>query len=129
MADSPTAEDPRPDEPDGIDAGAGDPGIVPWVVVVVRAWAHEGRRVVRMTLSGPARTPEVCYEQSGEAAGRRLTGWLDDVSDRPTGSPPSTGSGDGPETPGRRTDIAAPPTVAEGTATAIADCPSPPHEP
>ena len=129
MADSPPAESPQPDDSYPTDGTGDHPGAAPWIVVVVRAWTHEGRRVVRMTLSGTGRTAEMCYEPSGAAAALRLARWLDDLP--AIGAVPTArdSSGDEPETPWRRTDIAVHPTVAAGTATPVAETPPPGEEP
>jgi hypothetical protein len=129
MVNSPSAEDPQPDDYFAIHASADDSGAAPWIVVVVRAWTHEGRRVVRMTLAGTGRTAEVCYEPSSAAAGLRLARWLDDLPDHCPVPTATDSSGDEPETPWRRTDIAVLPTVAAGPATSVAEAPPPANEP
>lgn len=113
------AENPDPQGHRARDVAATEPtddvAIVPWLVVVVRAWTHEGRRIVRLTLSGSGRPPLVCYEPSSVAAGDRLVGWLDELpapglADRPARDV----AGDGRETLRRRADGAALLTVSDG---------------
>ncbi|SHN13451.1 hypothetical protein [Cryptosporangium aurantiacum] len=58
-----------------------------WATVVVRAWPHDDRWIIRMTFVAPGRAAVVCYEPDGSAAGHRLAGWIDELS------------GDEPETP------------------------------
>lgn len=97
---SPTSADTSADT--SVDTSAEQPGsaagqMVPWVVVVVRAWAHEDRVVVRMTMSRAGHAPVVHYEPSGPDAGRRLAHWLGQTA--PLGvHPPADPAGDGAET-------------------------------
>jgi hypothetical protein len=85
-----------------VDTWAEQPGsaaaqMVPWVVVVVRAWAHEDRVIVRMTMSRAGHPPVVHYEPSGPGAGRQLAHWLGQSA--PLGvHPPADPAGDGAET-------------------------------
>ena len=85
----------------------------PWATVLVRAWVHEGRCIVRMTFSGTDRTTVVCYEPSGSAAGRRLAGWLDEFSGIANVAAAAEAPGDEPETPRRRSDITPFPSVSD----------------
>ena len=80
MANRPAAFGTQRDNGDGIGGGGGHSEGAPWLVVVVRAWTHENRRVVRMTRSVVGRATLVCFEASSAGAGRRLTQWLDDPS-------------------------------------------------
>lgn len=91
-----------------------DPGpSAEWATVVVRAWMHEGRCIVRMTFSGTDRTTMVRYEPSGSAAGRRLARWLDEFAGVVDADATGQAPGDEPETPRRRSDGAPPPTVSD----------------
>jgi hypothetical protein len=115
----PTAQNPSAEGRRACDAAAREPkddvGIVPWLVVVVRAWTHEDRRIVRMALSGNGCPPVVCYEPSSVAAGERLAGWLDELpAPQPADWPACDAGGDEPETLQRRADGAAVPSVSDG---------------
>jgi hypothetical protein len=63
-----------------------------WGVVVVRAWQHKGRRIIRMTMSsGANRPPGTFYSASSRSAGDRLSSWLEE--EWPTPRPlPEAGS-------------------------------------
>jgi hypothetical protein len=92
---------------------------VPWVLVMVRAWNHEGRVVVRMTRSVVGRAPQVCVEASSAAAGRRLTQWLDDPSARLVDPPRDNAPEDVAETARQRSGSGAAPTLRLGLRTAV----------
>lgn len=93
------AMDPETQGPTAEGSRAGDSVIAPWIVVVVRAWIQDDRRVVRMTLSRGGHPPVVCYEQSSVAAGHRLARWLDHTPGLGAVVPADDASGDEQETP------------------------------
>lgn len=121
MANGPTAGAAQRDGHDEIGRDDVDADGAPWLVVVVRAWTHEGRRVVRMTRSATGRRSLVCYETSSVAAGQRLTRWLDGLSARPVDPPGQDAPGDVPATSRRRSGIGAPPTVSADQMTQAAE--------
>jgi hypothetical protein len=120
MANRPAAFGAQRDNDGGIGGDAEHAEGAPWLVVVVRAWTHENRRVVRMTRSVVGRTALVCFEASSAAAGRRLTQWLDDPSVRLVDPPGQNAPEDVAETPRRRSGIGAAPTVKPGRRTSVA---------
>jgi hypothetical protein len=123
MADRPGAREAHGDGYGAVGQDAGGAPSVPWLVVVVRAWTQEDRRVVRMTRSVLGRTTLVCVETSGAAAGRRLAEWLDTAPASQHSPPAQNATEDEPETPRRRSDIGAPPTVSPGRMAPVAGPP------
>lgn len=117
------------DDDGGIGRNAGHSEGGPWLVVVVRAWTLEDRRVVRMTRSVVGRTTLVCFEASSAAAGRRLTQWLDDPSAWLIDPAREHAAVDVTETPRRRSGIGAAPTVKPGRRTSVARPRPSDHEP
>jgi hypothetical protein len=120
MANRPATFGAQGGDDGGIGGDADHSAGAPWLVVVVRAWTHENRRIVRMTRSVVGRTTLVCFEASSAAAGRRLTQWLDDPSAQLVDPAGQNAAEDGPETPRRRSGIGTTPTVKPGRKASVA---------